>query len=258
MLRVTGMRADGYHQIQTCFKLLPWGDQMRFEFSDHYEACNQVGLSPLSGVKKENNLIYRAAQLLLPRATISSDVYIHLEKTIPMGGGLGGGSSNAATTLKILNEYWQCGFSDEELMTMGLRLGADVPVFIRAQDAIATGVGEQLSYTTFPLKSVLLIFPQVGISTAKIFQDPNLNRKQKTVSLQKAHDPEYWINDCLPIVLKHYPEVRTVYEAFNLHFRLWMSGTGSTLFSVFDDPSVGENAKEMIQALAPCHLIHFK
>lgn len=253
MLRVLGQRPDGYHDIQTCFKILPWGDWMRFEKEDN--ASCEVVISGFTNIPQEDNLIHRAADLLKPKALNPSRVHIEVDKVIPAGGGLGGGSSNAATTLKVLNQTWDCRLSQQQLMDMSLSLGADVPVFIAGFDALATGVGEQLVPCEFNLKHVLLLFPDCHVITAEVFNHPNLKRDQTAVTSLQAQDPTHWINDCLDVVLETQPEVRQVYRTLSDHYSVYMSGTGSTLFAVFEDLSQANEAKKMAQSVCPCHLL---
>ncbi len=255
MLRVLCRRPDGYHELQTCFKILNWGDEMTFNFSPEIEATN-VTISGFPGLQVTDNLIYKAAQLLKPWVSTPCNVDIDVLKRIPQGGGLGGGSSNAATTLKVLNDKWGCKLSQKELMVQALKLGADVPVFINSSDAIATGVGEILEDIILPKQYVLLLFPKCKVPTESVFKDSELNRNQVAVHREEAKKSKFWVNDCLPVVLKKYSEIKRVFDALSIHYTVFLSGTGSTLFMVFDDSEAAEKAKKMAQTICSCHLIY--
>ncbi len=255
MLRILGRRDDGYHELQTCFKILPWGDQMRFVVLGH-DGC-AVTVSGFSGLPQENNLIHHAVELLKPLAQKPSVVSIDVEKVIPTGGGLGGGSSNAATTLKVMNEVWACGLSTDQIMKLALTLGADVPVFITGTDAIATGVGEQLRPHHFPLKHVLLMFPDCHVNTAAVFSHPELKRDQWPVPLAEINERRHWVNDCLEVVLKTQPAVKQIHQFMCGVAEVYLSGTGATLFALFDDQKAALKAKKMAQSVCPCHLVSF-
>ena len=197
-LHITGKRADGYHNLQTVFRLLDWGDYLHFSVTDDVvistvdnaldanELCHQLVI--LAGAETitvdiEDNLIFKAARALLASA-IQSDtlpehlapVHIALDKHLPMGAGLGGGSSNAATTMLALNEIWQLDLNRDELIKIGAKVGADVPIFIFGQDAIATGIGEELTAMDLPDQQYLILTPDAHVNTAKLFAHPNLQR----------------------------------------------------------------------------------
>ena len=171
-LHIVGRRDNGYHELQSIFQLIDLYDWISFEAIEE----NQVQIEGVAEVKLEQNLIYRAAQYLRPHAKTPCGLKISVEKNIPMGAGLGGGSSNAATTLIVLNQLWQCGLNDEQLAAYGVQLGADVPIFIFGQDAIAEGIGEILTPITLPSQQFLLLKPDAHINTAALFQHPNLQR----------------------------------------------------------------------------------
>ncbi|WP_154224607.1 4-(cytidine 5'-diphospho)-2-C-methyl-D-erythritol kinase [Marinicella rhabdoformis] len=257
MLRVLNQRGDGYHELQTVFKLLDWGDQMIFTFND-LDGDSKVSITGFKNLLLENNLIYQASELLRPFIQTPFNVAIDVKKSIPQGGGLGGGSSNAATTLTILNAHWGCQLSQEELMAMALKLGADVPFFVFAHDALATGVGENLSPIDLPVKHVLLLFPDCTVTTGDVFKDSKLKRNQLAVSEKLVLNESSWINDCLPVVLSNYPKIKKVYDGASVDYKVYLSGTGSTLFILFDDISQAEKAKKMAQAICKCHLINAK
>ena len=232
MLRILGQRDDGYHLLQTYFQLLNWGDMMQFSLQQK-DTINVEG--KFHGLKFEDNLIYKAARLLLPYRKIKQGIIISVKKNIPQGSGLGGGSSNAGTTLRVLNSLWKCQLSQKKLQDLALTLGADVPIFVLNQSAMATGVGENLKPHKIENYYFVLMFPTTGIATIDIFKDKNLNRTQKPIELNNVAQHSKWTNACLPIVLNNYPEVKGIYEQASKRASVYMSGTGSTLFSRFDN-----------------------
>ena len=206
-LHITGKRADGYHNLQTVFRLLDWGDYLYFSVTDDaviYTAdskldanklCHQLltlntGADAIT-VSIDDNLIFKAARALLASAIESdklpaslSPVQVTLDKHLPMGAGLGGGSSNAATTLLTLNEIWQLNFKQNELIKIGAKVGADVPIFIFGQDAIATGIGEQLTTIDLPEQQYLVLTPNAHVNTAKLFAHAKLQRDITPLSIE--------------------------------------------------------------------------
>lgn len=172
-LHVIGRRSDGYHLLQTVFRLLDFSDQLGFEIrKDDVIKLNKL----IAGIPEENDLCVRAAKLLQQKSGTKQGVEIFLTKRIPMGGGLGGGSSDAATTLMALNQLWGIGLNREKLIELGLQLGADVPVFIFGESAFAEGIGEKLVPITLPSTWYLVLTPSVQISTAEIFSSKELTR----------------------------------------------------------------------------------
>ena len=205
-LHIIGKRADGYHNLQTIFRLLNWGDYLHFSITDPLvsftpnklltadEICSQ--LLTLTGadaitVSIEDNLIFKATSALLAAAIESdklpaslSPVQVTLDKHLPMGAGLGGGSSNAATTLMALNDIWQLNFNQNELIRVGTTIGADVPIFIFGQDAIAMGIGEQLTVIDLPVQQYLVLTPNAHVNTAKLFAHSKLQRDIVPLSIE--------------------------------------------------------------------------
>ncbi|MEP3581581.1 MAG: 4-(cytidine 5'-diphospho)-2-C-methyl-D-erythritol kinase, partial [Cyclobacteriaceae bacterium] len=165
-LHINGRYPNGYHQLQSLFQMLDYGDKLAFAINDSGVITM---LTPLEGVNDEDNLIVRAAKLLAEHANIHKGVSISLEKCLPMGGGIGGGSSNAATTLVALNHLWGVKLSEDELAELGLKLGADVPIFVRGLTAFASGVGEEITPAPQEEKWYLVANPNVHISTAEVF-----------------------------------------------------------------------------------------
>ena len=235
-LYITGQRADGYHELQTLFQFLDYGDTLTIE-------PRQDGqlrlLTPLEGVPDEENLIIRAARLLAKTAAQThrlaegSGADISIEKRLPMGGGLGGGSSNAATVLVALNHLWQCGLSEDELAAIGLTLGADVPVFVRGHAAFAEGVGEQLTPIDVAEKWYLVVHPGVSIPTPVIFKDPDLPRNTPKRSIDTLLKCEFG-NDCEVIARKRFREVDEVLSWLLEYAPSRLTGTGACVFAEFD------------------------
>jgi len=237
MLRILGQRSDGYHLLQTYFQLLNWGDEMEFTLQKKDSTTITGNFGNLSA---NDNLIYKAAQLLLPYRQSIKGIHIHVEKNIPQGSGLGGGSSNAGTTLRILNEIWNCRLPQEELQKLAIKLGADVPVFVLNQSAMAYGIGEKL--TTFAIQNhyYVLIFPKTSIATIDVFQDENLNRNQQAIEISKIAIKSNWTNACLPVVLDTYCELKNKYAQSSKLAKTYISGTGSTLFTCFNTQASAE------------------
>ena len=231
MLRVLGQREDGYHILQTYFQLLDWGDGMQFDLLDSntIEIEGNFGNLPI-----QDNLIYKAAEMLTSFRKVPKGIRIEVEKRIPQGSGLGGGSSNAGTTLRVLNELWQCELSQKQLLDFAVKLGADVPVFVFNKSAMAGGVGEKLSKYEIEKRYYVLIFPPVSISTVEVFKSSELQRNQKPIETEQIHNQNFWTNACLPVVLNQFSKVKEIYDISIRYAPTYMSGTGSTLFACFD------------------------
>ena len=230
-LHITGRRADGYHLLQTAFQFIDFCDQLSFT----PRSDSQITLSPsIPGLVLEDNLIYRAACLLQPYA-VNPGVDIVLDKQLPMGAGLGGGSSNAATTLVALNQIWQCHLSSAQLAELGLQLGADVPIFIHGEAAWAEGVGERLISQTFPEQSYLLLIPDCHVNTGRIFSDADLERDTPPLSLEN-YQLSQTRNVCEPVTCRLYPPVAQALAQLRQFAPARMTGTGACVFSGFDNP----------------------
>ncbi|QFI55689.1 4-(cytidine 5'-diphospho)-2-C-methyl-D-erythritol kinase [Aeromonas simiae] len=241
-LHVNGRRPDGYHELQTLFIFLEHGDTLHFEVTEG----DALTLSPaISGVPDEQNLVVRAARLLQARLPVPKGARITLNKVLPMGGGIGGGSSDAATTLVALNELWGAGLSVDELAALGVQLGADVPVFVRGNAAFAEGVGEKLQPVAVPERWYLVINPHCHVATAAVFQDPELPRNTPKMGLQNLLEGE-WKNDCELLVKKRYPEVANALGWLLEYAPSRMTGTGSCIFAAFEDESL---AREVLAKL---------
>jgi 4-diphosphocytidyl-2-C-methyl-D-erythritol kinase len=248
-LHVTGRRADGYHNLQTLFQFLDFADTLDFTLRED----NQILLhGELAGVSAEDNLITRAARLLQQHTGTSQGADIILHKRLPMGGGLGGGSSDAATTLVGLNHLWQTGVSLQSLATLGLQLGADVPVFVLGRAAWAEGVGEQLTPVELDEPWYLVVVPDCQVSTAEIFSDQRLTRDTQPITLA-AFREQGGRNDCLPVAEERYPEIRNALILLNNYCEAKMTGTGSCVFGAFPN----EREADKVRARLPATLQSF-
>ncbi len=230
-LYINGRRADGYHELQTLFQFLDFGDWLRISVRQD----GKVTLSPsFADINTEQNLIYRAARLLQHETGCTLGADLQLDKILPIGGGIGGGSSNAATTLVVLNRLWHTGLTTEQLCALGLRLGADVPIFIHGKAAFAEGVGEQITYCTPPEKWYLVLKPAVSVSTAQIFSHPALPRNTPKKTLTRLLSENY-ANDCQKLVLDQYSEVEEALRWLLQYAPARLTGTGACVFAEFDD-----------------------
>ncbi|ENM3902197.1 4-(cytidine 5'-diphospho)-2-C-methyl-D-erythritol kinase [Vibrio cholerae] len=228
-LYITGRRANSYHDLQTLFQFLDHGDELTITAN----SSGNITLSPaLADVALEDNLIYKAAMALKNAAQSPLGADIQLHKVLPMGGGIGGGSSNAATTLVALNYLWQTGLSDDQLAEIGLALGADVPVFTRGFAAFAEGVGEELSAVEAEEKWYLVVRPAVSIATKDIFTHPQLMRNTPKRDLASLLATPYE-NDCEKIVRSLYPEVDKQLSWLLQYAPSRLTGTGSCVFAEF-------------------------
>lgn len=230
-LHITGQRPDGYHDLQTLFQILDWGDELHFNVNDSGKitrSCN------IEGIPESEDICVRAAKLPQDRCHVAKGVHIDLQKNIPMGAGLGGGSSDAATVLVALNKLWSCGQSQQQLAEMGLELGADVPVFVHGHSALAQGRGEKLQAVSLTPRYYLLVFPGFAVSTAQVFQHPDLKRDSKPINMASA-GLQPGRNDCEAVVMEMHPQLKTLAQAISSWGTVRMSGTGSTLFLSFAD-----------------------
>ena len=230
-LYINGKLPNGYHELQTLFQFLDFGDWLEISIR---EEDNQILLIPeIPNLKTEDNLIYRAAKLLQEKANIQFGANIHLDKILPMGGGVGGGSSNAATALVALNYLWQANLSIDELAKLGLTLGADVPIFVHGHAAFAEGVGEKITYCEPAEKWFVVLKPDDSISTAAIFQDSNLPRNTPKKSLEQLLSEPY-VNDCEKVVINHYSNVEKALNWLIQYAPARLTGTGACVFAEFD------------------------
>ena len=230
-LYINGKLPNGYHELQTLFQFLDFGDWLEISIR---EEDNQILLTPeIPNLKTEDNLIYRAAKLLQEKANIQLGANIHLDKILPMGSGVGGGSSNAATALVALNYLWQANLSIDELAKLGLTLGADVPIFVHGHAAFAEGVGEKITYCEPAEKWFVVLKPDDSISTAVIFRDPNLPRNTPKKSLEQLLSEPY-VNDCEKVVINHYSNVEKALNWLLQYAPARLTGTGACVFAEFD------------------------
>ncbi|MDR2788461.1 MAG: 4-(cytidine 5'-diphospho)-2-C-methyl-D-erythritol kinase [Candidatus Accumulibacter sp.] len=230
-LHVVGRRADGYHALQTVFRFVGRGDRLRFS----PRSDGRVTLArPLPGVPPENDLAARAARLLQIESGCREGVEIHVEKRLPMGGGLGGGSSDAATTLLSLNHLWQTGVSRRRLRELGLSLGADVPVFLFGENAFAEGVGEMLRPVSLPPAWYVVLEPPAQVSTALLFGDPRLRRDTPPVSASDWH-PGFGGNDLQDAAIRRFPEIGRHLDWLARFGEARMTGSGACVFAEFAD-----------------------
>ncbi|WP_038173048.1 4-(cytidine 5'-diphospho)-2-C-methyl-D-erythritol kinase [Vibrio pacinii] len=237
-LYITGRRDNGYHELQTLFQFLDHGDELTITANQ----SGQITLSPdIPGVTLHDNLIWQAATALQNAADCCLGAHIELNKVLPMGGGIGGGSSNAATTLVALNHLWQTKLSDDELAKIGLKLGADVPVFTRGFAAFAEGVGEELTKAEPAENWYLVVRPNVSIATADIFNHPKLTRNTPKRALATLLDNNYE-NDCEKIVRMLYPEVDKQLSWLLQYAPSRLTGTGSCVFAEFSSKNEAVSA----------------
>ncbi|MFU2133562.1 4-(cytidine 5'-diphospho)-2-C-methyl-D-erythritol kinase [Gallibacterium anatis] len=248
-LYINGRREDGYHELQTLFQFLDFSDQLTVTINN---SGNITLENQLDDVVPEDNLIFRAAKLLQQYAQTSLGASLSIEKKLPMGGGVGGGSSDAATTLVALNYLWQTNLSLSQLAELGLKLGADVPIFVHGKAAFAEGVGEKISYCEPDEKYYVVLKPNVAISTAKIFQDPKLPRNTPKRSLSQLLADVY-TNDCEKVVRDHYPEVEQAIQWLVQYAPTRLTGTGACIFAEFDS----QDAAIAVYQQRPTHLSGF-
>lgn len=250
-LHITGRRADGYHTLQSLFLLLDHGDEIRIRIRQDGQL---VHMNPLPGVPPEKDLTIRAARALQQASGCKLGADIYCEKRVPMGGGLGGGSSDAATVLMALNVQWQLGYTRQQLMDIGLTLGADVPVFIFGQPAWAEGVGEQLAAVALPPVMLenyyVVITPQVEVPTVQIFAHQALTRDSKPLRIADfsngANSGAFWQqarNDMEAVVCELYPQVANTLAWLKQYGDARMSGSGASVFVAVDS---AEKAEQLI------------
>lgn len=239
MLRVVGRRADGYHLLQTVFRLIDYGDELRFRVRADGAIAR---VNDVPGVPPADDLCVRAARLLQQASGVRLGTDIQLEKRLPMGGGLGGGSSDAATTLLVLNRLWNAGLSKSQLLDLAPKLGADVPVFVFGENAFAEGIGERLQPLTLPPAWYVVLCPPVAVPTAQIFVHPDLKRDSQKVTIQgftdglRAGGKGSLGNDLQPLVERLYPEVAryVAWLAGHVPSGAQMTGSGACVFASCD------------------------
>jgi len=261
-LHITGRRENGYHELQTIFQLIDLYDWMTFTPT----LGEEIKIDGLSEVRAEENLIYRAAQILKPHAKKFCGLQIKIEKNIPMGAGLGGGSSNAATTLIVLNQLWECGLEQEQLANYGVKLGADVPIFIYGKNAWAEGIGEHLSFIDLDQKQFIILKPDCFISTQLLFSQKTLTRDSKTTKFCAYQlEPSNFGNNFEPLARQLYPEVEEAMQYLDQFGQAKLTGTGACVFiEVTNEMNIDEILKHspcksyLVNSLKESPLNHFK
>ena len=231
-LHITGKREDGYHNLQTWFQFVNLKDSIRFI----PRADNQITItSNITISNPQDNLVYKAAQLIKPFAKSPSGIKIHIDKKIPMGAGLGGGSSNAATTLIALNKLWHCHLSKVQLLVMARKLGADVPIFIFQQAAWAEGIGELLTIKPYIEQYALIIKPNFHAPTAELFNHPELNKHKPPLSASITNDPLAHENIFTEVIIKLYPHIYAELNQLPDASSLRLTGTGACFYLLSTD-----------------------
>jgi 4-diphosphocytidyl-2-C-methyl-D-erythritol kinase len=243
LLHITGRRADGYHELQTLFQFLDLSDSVSLTLR-HDGRINLA--SALAGVAADDNLALRAARLLKRQAPAGCGATLAIDKHLPMGGGLGGGSSNAATVLVGLNTLWQLNLSLDTLATLGLSLGADVPVFVHGHSAWAEGIGEKLTAVTLETPWFVILHPGVSVFTPAVFSDPQLTRHTPPISMARALQggASTWQNDCEAVVKTHYPPVTKALDFLGRFAPSRLTGTGACVFAAFDNAKDAERVAQ--------------
>ncbi|CAG9206234.1 4-(cytidine 5'-diphospho)-2-C-methyl-D-erythritol kinase [Paraburkholderia tropica] len=260
-LHITGRRPNGYHDLQTVFQLLDWGDTLHFTRRQDGRITRTV---EVAGVPADTDLTVRAAKLLKEHTGTQEGVEIDIEKRLPMGAGLGGGSSDAATTLLALNRLWKLNLPRLELQELALKLGADVPFFVFGKNAFAEGVGEALECVQLPPRHFLVVTPQVHVPTAEIFSEKSLTRDTETCTIavflaqqatQNGWPDSFGRNDMQAVVAGKYAEVAQVLKWFesisNSTTPARMTGSGASVFAAFASRSEAEAAQAKLQSEQP-------
>lgn len=246
MLRVIGRRADGYHCLQSVFRLIDAVDEVRIAVRADGRIVRGAGAP---GVAVDDDLAVRAAHALKKATGTALGADIEVIKRLPLGGGLGGGSSDAATVLLALNHLWETRLTREQLQALGLTLGADVPFFVFGESALAEGIGEILVPIALPSAWYVVLVPEVAVATAAVFRHPELKRDSKPIKMQRfsASRPSFASNDLEPLVCRLYPEVARHLEWLQQYGPALMTGSGACVFAPFDS----EEAARAVLAKAP-------
>lgn len=250
-LHIVGRRPDGYHLLQSVFQLIDWCDILTLRLTSDHQIHR---IDPIAGVPAEQDLVVKAARFLQDFCQVKNGVEIELKKNIPMGAGLGGGSSDAASTLIGLNSLWDLNLDIAQLSQLGLQLGADVPFFIYGQNAFVQGIGEELAGIELKTQDFLVIFPNEGISTATIFQAPELTRNHAPITIERflASPASFQSNDCEAIAVQKCPEVKQALDwirAVLPHSAPSMSGSGSSVFTPLEPQTDTAKLENLLQNL---------
>ena len=252
-LHIIGRRKDGYHLLQSAFQLIDWCDRVTLSRTSSSRISR---IKPIPGIDESEDLVIRAATLLQRQCNVSMGVEITLHKELPVGAGLGGGSSDAASTLIGLNSLWSLHLSSNELMALGLQLGADVPFFIHGGNAFVEGIGEVIQAITLPEQSFIVIFPNRGIATKALFEHPELTRDHAPITIDRfLASPlphQAYINDCQAVAMQICPEVRDAIDWITKALpsaKPQMSGSGSSVFAALPSQFDGASAAALLQNL---------
>jgi 4-diphosphocytidyl-2-C-methyl-D-erythritol kinase len=252
-LHIIGRRKDGYHLLQSAFQLIDWCDRITLSRTSSSRISR---IKPIPGIDESEDLVIRAATLLQRQCNVSMGVEITLHKALPVGAGLGGGSSDAASTLIGLNSLWNLHLSSNELMALGLQLGADVPFFIHGGNAFVEGIGEVIQAITLPEQSFIVIFPNRGIATKALFEHPELTRDHAPITIDRfLASPlphQAYINDCQAVAMQICPEVRDAIDWITKALpsaKPQMSGSGSSVFAALPSQLDGASATALLQNL---------
>ncbi|WP_010113164.1 4-(cytidine 5'-diphospho)-2-C-methyl-D-erythritol kinase [Acinetobacter sp. P8-3-8] len=261
-LHITGRRENGYHELQSIFQLIDLFDWLEFTQTND----PAIHIDGLSDVDQEQNLIYKAIQILKPYAQNISGLNIRIEKNIPMGAGLGGGSSNAATTLIVVNQLWHCGLNTEQLAELGVKLGADVPIFVHGRNAWAEGIGEHLTFIDLDQKQYIVLKPDCFISTQLLFSQKTLTRDTKPTKFCAYQlKPSDFRNDFEPLARSLYPEVDEAMQYLDQFGKAKLTGTGACVFvEITEQMKIDDILNHspcrayLVNSLNESPLIHFK
>jgi 4-diphosphocytidyl-2-C-methyl-D-erythritol kinase len=252
-LHIVGRRHDGYHLLQSAFQLIDWCDSLTLSRT----SSNRISrINPVPGIAEGDDLVVRAATLLQRECNVVMGVEITLNKTLPVGAGLGGGSSDAASTLIGLNHLWNLHLSRPELMALGLQLGADVPFFIHGSNAFVEGIGEVIQAITLPEQDFIVIFPNRGIATKALFEHPELTRNHAPITIDRflaSPLPHLaYTNDCQAVAMQICPEVKDAIDWITKALpsaKPQMSGSGSSVFAALPSQLDGASAAALLQNL---------
>ena len=243
-LHITGRRADGYHLLQTVFQFLDRGDSLEFELREDGRIQRSEGPE---GIPEASDIVIKAARLLQERSGTRLGAAIKLRKSLPVEAGLGGGSSDAATTLVALDQLWQTRLGEGRLAALGLELGADVPVFIGGQAAWGEGVGEILTPVELPEPWYLVLHPACSVSTREVFQAPELTRNSAAITIARFRSGETR-NDFEPVVRSRYPQVSEALDWLGAHAPARLTGSGACVFAAFADETAARRVHAMLPA----------
>ena len=261
-LHITGRRHDGYHELQSVFQLIDLCDELQFDLHTAPGLTREVtgeGAGQLNAEPAERDLALRAAAALQQLSGLSHGVHIRIRKRIPLGGGLGGGSSDAATTLVVLNKLWELGLNANELAAIGSKIGADVAVFVHGASAWAEGVGEKLTSLALPQHWFLVVHPGVSVRTAEVFQAAELTRNSPLITIRGFFESG-GRNDCEPVVRARVPAVAEALDWLSVHAPARLTGTGSCIYAAFPTAAAAERVAARVpdewKSFVACGLQH--